>query len=284
MKTSRIIIIVLISSVFLISTPNPVEAPPVWTYFRIGAPIDIENNMSMSMVNITIDITPTTNDDEDYLFSAKLNGTYKFISTNNGAHLIAFPLPSGFVVESNTYFFLDGVAVDFQSENATTVAQSYHLSAQLADFFHPHMQLAILNLTFPEETEASLDVSLDVLINGPGNDFILSYWVDMYDCYFDRPDQTIDLNVELVVWRDDFWFIPEQNLVQLNTSTSRTGTWHITDWVTENEVAVQFHNYDYVLPSFNWTDPLRSWLPQIVVIVIVVLIIAGLAHKFLHLR
>ncbi|MFW9848120.1 MAG: hypothetical protein ACFFF4_03215 [Candidatus Thorarchaeota archaeon] len=284
MKTLRIVILLIISFGFLVSAPVPVEAPPAWTYFKIGAPIDMENNLSMSKANITIDVTPTTNEDEDYLFSVEVNGTYIITSTNDGAHLIAVPLPMRFVIESSTEFFLDGESVDFQAMKAATVSQSYHLSAQLADFFLPDMQLAILNLTFPQETEITLDVSLDILIDGWGNDFILSYWVDMYDCYFDWPSQTIDLKVELTTGRDDFWFIPEQNMDEVTTATLRSAKWVLTDWITDNEVAVQFHNYDYVLPTFDSTDPIRFWLLPIVVIVIVFVIIAGLAYKFLDSR
>ncbi|MFW9910721.1 MAG: hypothetical protein ACFFEF_19370 [Candidatus Thorarchaeota archaeon] len=73
MRTRSVSVILLITIIFTFLLPALVQAPPLWTYFKIGSPIDVDDNMTMNMANVTVDITPTTDETESYLTSAKVN-------------------------------------------------------------------------------------------------------------------------------------------------------------------------------------------------------------------
>ncbi|MHA1908152.1 MAG: hypothetical protein ACW98Y_12710 [Candidatus Thorarchaeota archaeon] len=274
-------IIILISFSLIVFLPRPVPAPPFAGGFKLGPPFALDQNLTL--VDAVVDIEVTSDvQDEDFHYYTNMDGVYYIQSTYTGNYSIAYPLLSAtnpHILSSQVEFFWNGQQIQYLVLNSSDLEFNNYIDPNdFSWFLDQDIPTAVFNSTIVSDTESILGMSLSCHVEGWGNFFQISYWVDTDDFWIPYSTQTVSLIVNNYEFLDDFEYTPHENLTVSTSGNAKVGRWSLSTYSFEaKEVGFTCEQYEYHLPYFE-----PSIEPQILLVVIVLLGVTTFAAYRLH--
>ena len=273
-------VFLLISFCLVITLPHPVSAPPITSTFRLGPPIALDQNLTLHTADVDIEVN-TVLQDEDYYYYTNMEGVYYIQSTSTGNYSIAFPLPSqypGQVISSQTEIFMNGQQIQYQVYNSSDLEFNTYLDPNDFDWFlDREVPTAVFNSTILSDSESILGISLSCHLEGWGNFFGFSYWVDTDDFWIPYSIQSVRLIVNNFEYLDQFEFIPLENLTTTISGDAQVGRWFLdSNDFGENEVGFRCQQYEYNLPTYG--NPIEQYGFLVPVIILVSIVVIAYAY------